>query len=57
MDEWKRGRLLIATSSITMLEVLSAQFTESQKHDFSGMFSKPGLELIDVDRRVSGKAS
>ena len=40
-----------------MLEILSSELTKDQKDDFAAAFSHRGLDLIDVDRRISGKAS
>ncbi|MEI9815174.1 MAG: hypothetical protein WDO18_22110 [Acidobacteriota bacterium] len=57
VEEWNAGRLIVVTSTITMLEILSAELTADQKLRFTKAFAHPGLQPIDVDRRVSGRAS
>jgi hypothetical protein len=57
IEEWRAGRVIIVTSSITMLEILSTYLTVGQKDAFAKAFSSPQLQMVDVDRRVSGKAA
>lgn len=57
VEEWRARSVVIVTSAITMLEILSSQMTKEQKDAFAKVFSDPHLQLIDVDRRIAGKAS
>jgi hypothetical protein len=51
------GRLIIVTSAITMLEMLSSQMSGGHKDAFGRIFSDPNLQMVDLDRRVAGKAA
>ncbi|HUE21599.1 MAG TPA: PIN domain-containing protein [Bryobacteraceae bacterium] len=51
------GRLIIVTSAITMLEMLSSQMSGEHKDAFGRIFSDPNLQMVDLDRRVAGKAA
>ena len=57
IEEWRARHIVIATSAITMLEILSSQMTKEHKEAFAKVFSDPHLQLIDMDRRIVGKAS
>ena len=57
VENWTSGALTIVTSSLTMLEVLSAELSIEQKDSFEKVFANPRLQMVDMDRRVSGKAS
>ena len=57
VEELRARSVVIVTSAITMLEILSSQMTKEQKDAFAKVFSDPQLQLIDVDRRIAGKAS
>jgi|GEM_PF-1710858 len=57
VDSWRSGKTIIVTSSLTMLEVLSAQLSVDQKDLLRKVFSQPTLQLVDIDRRISAKAS
>lgn len=56
-DDWRAGNTILVTSSLTMLEILSSQLSTEQKDQFRKAFSHPRLQLIDLDRRVSIRAS
>lgn len=57
VEEWRARHIVIATSTVTMLEVLSSQMTMEHKDAFTKIFADPHLQLCDMDRRVAGKAS
>jgi predicted nucleic acid-binding protein len=50
-------QLVVATSVITLAEVLTSRLTQKQKEQFRDSFKCPNLQLLDVDRRISEKAS
>lgn len=56
IEQWRSRLIVIATSSITMLEVLSSQLSKEHNDAFAKVFSDPHLQLIDVDRRIAVKA-
>jgi hypothetical protein len=49
--------VILVTSVITLAEILQANLTVEQKDKVAGIFRNPTLQLIDVDRRVAGKAA
>ena len=57
VDEWSSGKVVIVTSSITLLEILSSQLSIVQKDEITKAFARPALQLVDLDRRIAGKAS
>jgi hypothetical protein len=57
VEQWRAKQAVIVTSAITMLEVISSMMTKDHKDAFTKLFSDPYLQMIDVDRRIAGKAS
>src|ERR1035438_6011711 len=53
----KSKQVVIATSALTIAEALATQVTLEQKQRFRHIFSVSYLQLIDLDRRISEKAS
>jgi hypothetical protein len=50
-------QVVIVTSTLTLTEALATQLTKEQRTKFTGIFSAPYVQLIDLDRRISGKAA
>jgi predicted nucleic acid-binding protein len=57
VEEWRSGRLIIVTSAITLVELQSSRLTKEHHTAIAAAFGHPGLQLIDLDRRISGKAA
>src|SRR5689334_22858016 len=50
-------QVVIVTSALTITEALASKLTKEQNMKFAKIFSVPYVQLIDLDRRVSGKAA
>lgn len=58
MIDWAKAKqIVIVTSALTKIEVLAAKLTVEQKARFRSIFAAPYFQLVDLDRRVSDKAS
>ena len=51
------GQLIVATSCVTLTEVLLSRMTKEQKDRYQKLFRHPSLQLLDIDRHVAAKAA